>query len=162
MNIERWLMGLFGSRRHEGTLQNISDQNKAHRLPADETLQLLAREMAALRETMWALHKLETARAIRHLEKIMTAIDDLKTDVAALIGEAVADINALAQAIAAAGSQDPAIVALSGQIKDATKTIHDSFTAATGTPVPVPTTPPTATDPNTDQPLPAAPPPSGA
>jgi phage shock protein A len=74
-------------------------------------------------------------RIIKLLEQIMAAIDTLKTDLAALIAEAVKDLTA-AVAAAQAASQDPAIDALDAQVKDATTTLQTKFAELTGTPVP--------------------------
>ena len=75
-------------------------------------------------------------------ETIMAAIDDLKTAVAGFITEGTADISALVTQINAAANQDPAIVALTKQVTDATTAMHTAFTGATGVPLPLP--PPTA------------------
>jgi hypothetical protein len=71
---------------------------------------------------------------------IMTAIDDLKAATAAFITEGTSDIAALVAQINAGVNQDPAIVALTGQITDATAAMHKAFTDATGVPLP-PVTP---------------------
>ena len=71
-------------------------------------------------------------------ETIMTAIDDLKTSIAALISESTNDITTLINN-AANNSNDPKIQQLKADVDTATKNLHDQFTAATGTPVPPPT-----------------------
>ncbi len=78
-------------------------------------------------------------RIIKQLEHIMAAIDTLKTDIAALIAEAVKDLNAAMDA-ARANSNDPAIAALDTQVTAATQALKDQFATLTGTPVP-PATP---------------------
>lgn len=84
----------------------------------------------------WALELgLMLGIVIENQETLMTALDTLKTDVAALIAEATADITA-AIAAAQAASNDPAIDALDQTVTAATKTLHDQFAATTGTPVP--------------------------
>lgn len=71
---------------------------------------------------------------------IMAAIDDLKTATAAFITEGTTDIAALVAKINSQVNQDPAIVALTAQITDATTAMHKAFTDATGVPLPpVPT-----------------------
>jgi len=72
-------------------------------------------------------------------ETIMAAIDDLKTAVAGFIQEGTSDIAALVAQINAQTNQDPAIVALTTQITDATTAMHTAFTGATGVPLPPPT-----------------------
>lgn len=74
---------------------------------------------------------------------IMAAIDDLKTAVAAFVQEGTSDIAALVAQINTQSNQDPAIVALTQQITDATTAMHTAFTGATGIPLP-PATPPAA------------------
>lgn len=71
------------------------------------------------------------------LEKIMASIDNLKADLAALISEAVTDLEA-AIAKAQAASNDPAIDALDAQVKDTTATLKADFAKLTGTPVATP------------------------
>ncbi len=71
-------------------------------------------------------------------ETIMAAIDDLKTAVAGFITEGTSDIAALVTQINATANQDPAIVALTQQVTDATTAMHKSFTDATGVPLPTP------------------------
>ena len=61
-------------------------------------------------------------------------IDTLKSDVAALIAEAVADITA-AVAAAQAASPDPAIDALDAQVKATTQTLKDDAAKLVG-PIP--------------------------
>jgi hypothetical protein len=70
---------------------------------------------------------------------IMTAIDDLKTAVAGFITEGTGDIASLVTQINAQSNQDPAIVALTKQVTDATIAMHTAFTTATGVPLPAPT-----------------------
>jgi len=72
-------------------------------------------------------------------EATLAAIDTLKTDIAALISEAVSDITAAVTA-AQAASNDPAIDTLDKQVTAATATLKSDFAALSGTPVP-PTTP---------------------
>ena len=69
---------------------------------------------------------------------IMTAIDDLKTSIAAFITEGTSDIATLVTQINATANQDPAIVALTKQVTDATTAMHTAFTTATGVPLPPP------------------------
>lgn len=71
--------------------------------------------------------------------KIMAAIDDLKTAVAGFITEGTSDIATLVSQINATANQDPAIVALTQQVTDATTAMHTAFTTATGVPLPAPT-----------------------
>jgi hypothetical protein len=70
---------------------------------------------------------------------IMAAIDDLKTAVAGFITEGTSDIATLVAQINAQANQDPAIVALTQQVTDATTAMHKAFTDATGVPLPAPT-----------------------
>jgi hypothetical protein len=70
---------------------------------------------------------------------IMAAIDDLKTAVAGLITEGTSDIATLVAQINAQANQDPAVVALTQQVTDATTAMHKAFTDATGVPLPAPT-----------------------
>lgn len=65
-------------------------------------------------------------------EFLMPAIDDLKTAITALITEGTSDIAALVAKINAQSNQDPAIVALTTQVTDATAAMHSAFNAATG------------------------------
>lgn len=81
---------------------------------------------------------------IENQEKIMAAIDDLKTAIAGLITEATTDINALLAQINAAVNNDPAIVDLTKQASDATAALHSSFTGTTGVALPPVTPPPPA------------------
>lgn len=76
---------------------------------------------------------------------VMAAIDDLKSAIAGLIAESSADITQLITQINAAGSQDPAITALTAQVTSATAALHSGFTAATGVPIPPVTSGGTAT-----------------
>jgi hypothetical protein len=69
---------------------------------------------------------------------IMAAIDDLKTAVAGFITEGTSDIATLVAQINAQANQDPAIVALTQQVTDATTAMHKAFTDATGVPLPPP------------------------
>ena len=71
-------------------------------------------------------------------ETIMSAIDDLKTAVAAFVQEGTSDISALVAQINAQSNNDPAIIALTQQITDATTAMHTAFTGATGVPLPPP------------------------
>jgi hypothetical protein len=74
------------------------------------------------------------------MESRMTAqVDKLRTDVAALIKEAIDDITA-AIAAAQTASNDPAIDQLDTDVTAATQALKDKFATQTGTPVP-PTTP---------------------
>lgn len=66
----------------------------------------------------------------------MAAIDDLKTAIAAMIAEATGDISTLIDDINTQSGQDPAIVALTQQVNDATTALHKAFTDATQTPIP--------------------------
>lgn len=68
----------------------------------------------------------------------MVAIDNLKTALAGLISEATGDITDLITKINSESNQDPAIVALTQQVSDATAALHKAFTDATGTNVPPP------------------------
>jgi hypothetical protein len=81
---------------------------------------------------------------IKNQEKIMTALTDLQAAVAALITEESADIAALVAQINAQTSNDPAVVALTKQVTDATAAAHAAFTSATGQPLPVPPPTPSA------------------
>jgi hypothetical protein len=94
----------------------------------------------------------DTAERLRRIERllgyhtgkldiIMAAIDDLKTAIAGLITEGTADIAALVAQINAQSNQDPAIVALTTQVTDATTAMHQAFTGVTGVALP-PATPP--------------------
>jgi hypothetical protein len=76
---------------------------------------------------------------IGNTESIMAAIDDLKTATAAFIQEGTSDIAALVAQINTQANQDPAIVALTQQVTDATTAMHKAFTDATGVPLPPPT-----------------------
>lgn len=69
---------------------------------------------------------------------VMAAIDDLKTAVAEFVQEGTSDIAALVEKINTQVNQDPAIVALTQQITDATTAMHTAFTTATGVPLPPP------------------------
>lgn len=80
---------------------------------------------------------------LKRLETIMAAIDDLKTAIAALIAEGTSDIAALVTQINSQTNQDPAIVALTGQVTDAVQAMHQAFTGVTGTPVPTTAAEPT-------------------
>jgi len=70
---------------------------------------------------------------------IMAAIDDLKTAIGGFITEGTSDIATLVAQINATANQDPAIVALTQQVTDATTAMHKAFTDATGVPLPAPT-----------------------
>ncbi len=70
---------------------------------------------------------------------IMAAIDDLKTAIGGFITEGTSDIATLVAQINATANQDPAIVALTAQVTDATTAMHTAFTNATGVPLPPPT-----------------------
>jgi len=74
---------------------------------------------------------------LNRTDTIMAAIDDLKTSIAALIAEATSDITQLINR-AASGSSDPAMAQLATDVNAATKSLHDQFEAATGTPIPTP------------------------
>lgn len=84
---------------------------------------------------------------IQNQEKIMSAIDDLKTAIAAMITEATGDVASLVTQINTTSNQDPAIVDLTKQVTDATTALHQAFTGATGvvlppaTPAPAPANP---------------------
>ncbi len=69
---------------------------------------------------------------------IMAAIDDLKTAIGGFITEGTSDIATLVAQINATSNQDPAIVALTTQVTDATTAMHKAFTDATGVPLPPP------------------------
>ena len=71
-------------------------------------------------------------------ETIMAAIDDLKTAIGGFITEGTSDIATLVAKINATANQDPAIVALTQQVTDATTAMHTAFTNATGVPLPAP------------------------
>jgi hypothetical protein len=73
-------------------------------------------------------------RILKLLEQIMAAIDTLKTDIAALIAEAVKDLTAAMDA-AKATSNDPAIAQLDTQVTAATQALKDQFATLTGTTV---------------------------
>jgi hypothetical protein len=73
-------------------------------------------------------------RILKLLEQIMAAIDTLKTDIAALIAEAVKDLTAAMDA-AKATSNDPAIAQLDTQVTAATQALKDQFSTLTGTTV---------------------------
>ena len=76
---------------------------------------------------------------IFEMEKtLMAAIDDLKTSVAGLITEGTSDIADLVAKINSQSNQDPAIVALTQQVTDATTSMHKAFTDATDVPLPPP------------------------
>jgi hypothetical protein len=156
-----WFMAMIGRNRLAGAARTVQQENDAH-VFFDEgarAIRELVREIAALREAVWAIQKLQTERDVRLNQElkdyIMAAIDNLKTDLANLIAEATADITALLAKINSQSNQDPAIVALSDQAKAATQTLHDAFTNATNV-VPPTVNPPTAVDPSTGQPLPPA------
>lgn len=75
----------------------------------------------------------------------MSAIETLKTDVAAMIDEAVKDLDA-AIAAAVANSNDPAIAELDAKVKETTQTLKDKFaTAFPPAPVPAPAPEPAPT-----------------
>jgi uncharacterized phage infection (PIP) family protein YhgE len=88
-------------------------------------------------EVMRRLDELDQTIGLK-METIMAAIDDLKTAIAGLITEGTSDISALVTQINAAVNQDPAIVALTQQVTDATTAMHTAFTGVTGTPLPPP------------------------
>lgn len=83
---------------------------------------------------------------LERMETIMTAIDDLKTAIAALIAEGTSDIASLVTQINSQVNQDPAIIALTTQVTEAMQTMHQAFTGATGVALPPPTTPVIPTD----------------
>jgi hypothetical protein len=88
----------------------------------------------------WAIELgLMASLIIENQERIMAAIDDLKTATAAFIQEGTSDIAALVEKINSQANQDPAIVALTQQVTDATTAMHKAFTDATGVPLPAPT-----------------------
>lgn len=95
----------------------------------------------------WAIEQREMVRQVLvrqdriiELEKrLMAAIDDLKTSIAALITEGTSDISDLVAKINSQANQDPAIVALTQQVTDATASLHKAFTDATGVALPPPT-----------------------
>jgi hypothetical protein len=91
----------------------------------------------AVSEVVRRLDAIENQLALME-KNIMAAIDDLKTSVAAFIQEGTSDIAALVAQINAQSNQNPAIVALTQQITDATTAMHTAFTAATGVPIPPP------------------------
>jgi len=69
---------------------------------------------------------------------VMAAIDDLKTAIGGFITEGTSDIADLVAKINTQSNQDPAIVALTQQVTDATTAMHKAFTDATGVPLPAP------------------------
>lgn len=87
----------------------------------------------------WAVdlsHKMEQLK-----ETIMTAVDDLKSAMTDLITEATTDITQLITQINNQANSDPAVIALTAQVRQAIVDLHKGFTDATGVKLPPPPPP---------------------
>jgi hypothetical protein len=133
-SLGEWLMSMIGRNRLAGSARTVQQENEARTRGDEGALREMAREIAALREAIWAIQKLHTERDVRLNQElkdfIMSAIDDLKTEVQKFLDEGLSDINTLVGRIATSSNNDPAIVDLTNQVKSATAKMHDAFQTA--------------------------------